>query len=97
MLRAPARIAATSAILLASLSMTGCIVNDEPKKPDKAKRNKAVARCSGDECRVRVTCNGRVSVLLGPAPVQIRTSKRVLRTEIVADFAGSSHDQVVRC
>jgi hypothetical protein len=44
-----------------------------------------------------VTCNGRVSVLLGPAPVQIRTSKRVLRTTIVADFAGSSHDQVVRC
>ncbi|MEY2517464.1 MAG: hypothetical protein QOJ89_4822 [bacterium] len=93
----PRATAASIVLVLASLSLSGCIVNDEPKKPDAAKRNKAVARCSGDECRVRVTCNGRVSVLLGPAPVQIRTSKRVLRTTIVADFAGSSHDQVVRC
>jgi hypothetical protein len=93
----PRATAASILVVLASLSLSGCIVNDEPKKPDKAKRNKAVAKCAGAECRVRVTCNGRVSVLLGPAPVQIRTSKRVLRTTIVADFAGSSHDQVVRC
>jgi len=93
----PRAIAASILVVLASLSLSGCIVNDEPKKPDKGKRNKAVARCAGGECRVRVTCNGRVSVLLGPAPVQIRTSKKILQTTIVADFAGSSRDQVVRC
>ena len=93
----PRATAASILVVLASLSLSGCFVNDEPKKPDKAKRNKAVANCSGAECRVRVTCNGRVSVLLGPAPVQIRTSKKILQTTIVADFAGSSRDQVVRC
>lgn len=82
------------------MTMTGCgIVNDEPNKPDKnAKRDKAVADCAGNECRVRITCrSGVVHVLIGPAPVSVRTSKRVLRSTITADFAGSSSDKVIRC
>jgi hypothetical protein len=29
--------------------------------------------------------------------VSVRTSKRVLRSTITADFAGSSSDKVIRC
>jgi hypothetical protein len=86
------------AIALGSVSLAGCFVNDDPQKPDKpGARSRASARCAGYECRVRVTCKGHVSVLLGPAPVDVRTRRTLLQTTIVADFAGSKDDRVVRC
>jgi hypothetical protein len=95
MRRALTRTAATIVVGLASGAASACGGDDSPKKP--APRNSAIAKCAGHECRVRVRCNGRLSVLLGAAPVRIRTSKSLLRTTIVADFAGSRDDYVVRC
>ena len=88
--------AATIAALLALVATPGCGGGD-PSKPAQRPRNSAVADCAGHECRVRVMCNGRRSVLLGAAPVSVRTSRSLLRTTIVADFAGSADDFVVRC
>ena len=84
--------AAIAAVVVA----VGCGGGDSSKQPAHP-RNSAVARCAGAECRVRVRCNGRLSVLFGAAPVRIRTSKTLLRTTIIADFAGSRDDFVVRC
>ena len=82
---------------IACATVAGCGVNDEPKTPSKKAPNSAKARCAGAECRVRVVCKGKVHVRVGPAPVRIRTSKTALRTNVLADFAGSRHDAVVRC
>ena len=56
-----------------------------------------MAKCAGAECEVRVTCKGKVKRRVGPAPVNVRTSKTALRTTIYADFAGSRHDATIRC
>jgi len=84
------------ALALALLATAGCS-GDEPKQPSKANRNSAVARCAGYECKVRLTCKGRVTYRYGPAPVQIHSSKTALRTTFTLDFAGSKADQVYRC
>jgi hypothetical protein len=93
MIRAPTTTAAT---IVALAIVSGC-GGDKASPPAAHPPNRAVGRCAGHECRVRVTCNGRVSVLLGAAPLRLRTSKSALRTTIVADFAGSHDDTVVRC
>lgn len=83
---------------VALVTASGCGVNDSPKQPDKARpRNSAVAHCAGDECKVRVRCKGRVYVRFGAPPVRIRTFKTALTTSILADFAGSRDDSVIRC
>lgn len=83
---------------LALVATAGCGVNDEPKSPDTSKpRNSAKARCVAGECSVRVICKGKLSVVVGPAPVKIRTRDTALRTSVVADFAGSDYDATVRC
>jgi hypothetical protein len=89
-------IAATTLVALAVATASGCGGGGEPSKPAH-RRTSAVADCAGYECRVRVSCNGRISVLLGAAPVSVRTSKSALRTTVIADFAGSHDDAVVRC
>ena len=76
--------------------MAGCS-GDEPRLPDKRARDSAVARCAGYECRVRLRCNGRVVVRVGPAPVQVHTRKTALRTTFTLDFAGAKADNVFRC
>jgi hypothetical protein len=95
MRRARTPIAATTLVALAVATAAGC-GGGEPSKPAH-RRSSAVADCAGYECRVRVSCNGRISVLRGAAPVSIRTSKSALRTTVIADFAGSHDDAVVRC
>ena len=95
MRRALTRTAATVVVAVASVGASACGGGDSPKKPPP--RNSAIAKCAGHECRVRVMCNGRRSVLFGAAPVRIRTSKSLLRTTIIADFAGSRDDFAVRC
>ncbi|HEV7807003.1 MAG TPA: hypothetical protein VGO80_14365 [Solirubrobacteraceae bacterium] len=87
--------AATIFVALALASASGCGGGKSSKSAHP--RNSAIARCAGHECRVRVSCNGRISVLFGAAPVRVRTSKSALRTTVVADFAGSRDDAVVRC
>ena len=76
---------------------SGCGVNDEPKAPSKRPASSAVAKCAGYECRVRVTCKGRVQMRYGPAPVRVRTRKSALVTTFFADFAGSRNDATIRC
>jgi hypothetical protein len=95
--RSPTRAAALIAAAIACATAAGCGVDDEPKSPTKRAPSSAKARCAGAECRVRVVCKGKVHVRVGPAPVSIRTNKTALRTNVLADFAGSSHDAVVRC
>jgi len=86
------------AVALAFVVLSGCVRDEPPKRSTTSPpRNKAVARCAGQECRVRVTCKGRVSVRLGAAPVRVRTSNTALRTAIFLDFAGSRDDVVIRC
>ena len=87
--------AAAIVATLATAAAAGCS-GDEPKSA-KHGRSSAVATCAGAECKVRVRCKGKVDVLLGPAPVQVSTRKSALVTTIYADFAGSGHDQKVRC
>jgi hypothetical protein len=96
--RSPIRTAVT--IVLSALALAviaGCGVNDSPKSPGKSAGNSAKARCAGVECRVRIVCKGRVHVVVGPAPVNVRTSKTALVTTFFADFAGSRNDATVRC
>lgn len=77
---------------------SGCGIDDAPKSPAKKHaRSSAVARCAGQECKVRVTCKGRVHMRFGAAPVTIHTSKTAVLTTIFLDFAGSRDDAVVRC
>lgn len=88
----------TLLVALACASVSGCGVNDDPKTPSGDRpRDSAKATCAGAECRVRVTCKGEVKVVVGPAPVEIRTSKSALRSAVLADFAGTGHDQTIRC
>lgn len=86
----------TIALTLTLAATSGC-AGDEPKAPPEQPPGKAVATCAGAECKVRVTCNGKVHVRVGPAPVDVRTTRSALRTSVTADFAGSRHDAVVRC
>ena len=87
---------AALALMLAAGS--GCGDDSPEPTTKKPKRSKAVGDCAGAECRVKVTCkSGRVYVRTGPAPVRIRTSNSLLRTTIIADFAGSKDDSVIRC
>jgi hypothetical protein len=76
-------------------ALSGC--GEPDKAPAKRTRDSAIAKCTGNVCRVRVTCKGRVSVRPGAAPVRIRTSKSALVTTIILDFAGSRDDTVIRC
>ena len=46
---------------------------------------------------MRIVCKGKLHVRIGPAPVDIRTQKTALTTTIIADFAGSKNDAMVRC
>jgi hypothetical protein len=97
MRRSRTRTAAGIVVAIAFATTAGCGVNDEPKSPSAKPPNSAKARCAGAECRVRVVCKGKVHVRVGPAPVNIRTFKTALRTNVLADFAGSRHDATVRC
>jgi hypothetical protein len=75
--------------------LSGC--GDTRTPAGKAPRSSAVARCTGAECRVRIRCKGKLHIRRGPAPVSIRTSKTALVTTIIADFAGSKNDALIRC
>lgn len=82
---------------LACLALSGCGDGDASKPATTTgPRDAARARCADNECRVRVTCKGKVYVRRGSAPVSIRTTKTALVTTIVADFAGPD-DAVIRC
>jgi hypothetical protein len=96
MRRTPTRAGATILIALVLGTLSACGGGDSDKPSKQGPRNSAKARCAGAECRVRIVCKGRVYVRVGPAPVAIRTRDTVLRTTIIADFAGPK-DAVVRC
>jgi len=87
---------AATIVLALAFAIVGC-AGDAPKEPGKRPRSKAAATCVGAECRVRVTCKGKVYVRVGPAPVDVRSSTTALRTSITADFAGTRHDALIRC
>ena len=92
------RMGATSAGALCVIAISACGLGESDKPPASGgPRDSAVADCAGNECRVRVVCKGRVYIRRGTAPVRIRTSKSPLTTTIVADFAGSREDAVIRC
>jgi hypothetical protein len=90
-----------SAMVVAALGLTtmsACGGGESPKPSTTGTpRDAAVANCAGNECRVRVRCKGHVYVRRGSAPVRIRTSKTALSTTIIADFAGSREDAMIRC
>jgi len=89
---------ATIVVALVFAMASGCGDSGSPKTPARTPPpSSAVANCSGQECKVRVTCKGRVHHRLGAAPVRIRTSKTAVVTSIFIDFAGSGQDAVVRC
>jgi len=82
----------------ALVTTAGCGVNDSPKTQTNGRApSSAVARCAGQECKVRITCKGRVQMRFGAAPVDVRTSRSALVTTIFIDFAGSRDDATVRC
>jgi hypothetical protein len=87
------RTAATIVLVFGLTSISACGGDKPTKAPS---RNSAVAHSVGHECRVRVKCNGRVYIRRGAPPVRIRTSKAILRTTIIIDFAGPD-DAVIRC
>ena len=92
------RAGATLAAAVVLMAASACGGGESDKPPaSKAPRDRAIADCAGNECRVRVRCKGRNYVRRGTAPVDIRTSKTALTTTIVADFAGSRHDAMIRC
>lgn len=93
--RPPTRAGATTLLALA-LGITACGGSSSKPSTTAKPRNSAVARCAGDQCRVRIVCKGKVSVRLGPAPVRIHTTDSALTSTIIVDFAGP-HDAVVRC
>lgn len=86
----------TIVVALACAALTGCGGGDSDEPPSKRVRDSAKANCKGNECTVRFTCKGRVTIRRGAAPVRIRSSKSALVTTIIADFAGS-RDAVIRC
>jgi hypothetical protein len=90
---------ATIVVALACALLSGCGSgdSDDPPSKDARARNAAKANCKGNECKVRFTCKGRVTIRRGAAPVRIHSSRSALVTTIIADFAGSRDDVVVRC